>query len=214
MAMSTKSKLRTSLITILLLLSSSVVTGAVTQQTKPVQPSAETIRAAVQELFGPAAEPAVGFNPYFVKGDFDGDGNEDVLVVVRIRPGRVAFPKNVKVLNPFGYGPAPASATEPRIALALIHGSRSGWATQLAAAKFLLLGASPILIRQNHRANSSDEAKDLMSLKRKRSRRSRNDPWPPAAARGDGIVLGTEATDSILYWDGKTYRWKEASGGE
>jgi hypothetical protein len=82
--------------------------------------------------------------------------------------------------------------------------------------KFLLLWETPILILNYGRVTSpaSQDRKDLMELLAKRSVKFRADGWPPATAKGDSIVLGTEATDSILYWNGKNYRWEEAAGGE
>lgn len=218
--MITKSKLRTSLIAVLVLLSSSFVfgAGAFIQQTKPVQPTAESVRAAVEEFFEATAEPVAGFNPYFVRGDFNGDGAGDVLIVVRLKRGRGALPKDVKTTNPFGYGPKPeplpVAANAPTLALAVIHGNKAGWQTSPAVGKFILLGDSPVLILQEDRLSDPGAEKHLMSLQKKRGRRARADDWPPAAARGDGIVVETEATESILYWDGRTYRWKEAAGGE
>jgi hypothetical protein len=50
-----------------------------------------------------------------------------------------------------------------------------------------------------------------MEIISKRGKRRRGATRPPAAAKGDAILLGTEATESILYWNGKTYRWEEFS---
>jgi hypothetical protein len=85
-----------------------------------------------------------------------------------------------------------------------------------AAEKFLLVGQSPVLILNYSRVATGDPdaVKTLIELLGKRSRRLRDLGWPPTAAKGDAIILGTEATDSILYWNGKTYRWQEAEGGE
>ena len=194
---------------VLLLLVSSNLSAATTAT--PIQDQ-ETLRRTVQTVFGPTVAPVTGFNPFFLTGDFNGDGAQDVVIVVRLSSGRSALAKDVRVGNPFGYGAIAANAET--LALAIIHGGKGGWQTSPPVGKFVLLGESPVLILQSARTASADESGDLMSLKRKRARRMRGDPWPPAAARGDAIVLATEATDSILYWDGKTYRWKEAAGGE
>jgi hypothetical protein len=53
-----------------------------------------------------------------------------------------------------------------------------------------------------------------MEIVKKRGRRVRGAMSTPAAARGDAVLLGTEAADSTLYWNGKTYRWVESEGGE
>jgi hypothetical protein len=82
--------------------------------------------------------------------------------------------------------------------------------------KFLLLGQTPLLILDYGRVTSAEpqDRKGLLELLKKGSSRYRADGWPPATAKGDAIVLGTEATDSILYWNGKNYRWEEAAGAE
>ncbi|HEV7683055.1 MAG TPA: hypothetical protein VGO68_13080 [Pyrinomonadaceae bacterium] len=152
-------------------------------------------------------------------GDFNGDGARDILVVVRIKGSRTELAPDVKIYNPFERPKAiypEDPATNPTLALAVIHGSKPGWQTPPALETFLLFGQTPILILNYSRAASSEAAdqKGLMELLTKRSTKYRGDGWPPATAKGDSIVLGTEATDSILYWNGKTYRWEEAAGGE
>ena len=84
-----------------------------------------------------------------------------------------------------------------------------------AAGKFLLFGESPVLILEDDRAQSKglEGRVKLMEIISKHGRR-RGPLGAPAAARGDTILLGTEAADSILYWNGKTYRWKELEDGE
>ncbi len=193
-------------------------------QTKPLaKASQSTQSAAVIEVlktsFGPALEPAIRFKPFYLTGDFNGDGVQDVAIVVRIKGRRRDLAPDVKVLNPFDDGPRvtfPADpAAEPTLAFAIIHGSAAGWKTSQPAGKFLLLGESPILILEYDRSTGKPEdAKDLMEIMTKRARRRRGQAWPPATAKGDSIVLETEAINSILYWNGKTYRWEESEGGE
>ena len=188
-------------------------------QTKTNQPSQSTLGDALQTSFGSAVEAVTAFKPFYLTADFNGDGAQDVLIVVRIKGHASELPKDVKVLNPFGYGTRPAfpadPTTKPTLALAIIHGSRGGWQNSPAAGKFLLVGKSPILILENDRATSGypDALTNLMNVTIKRGKRPR-DPWFPAAARFASILLGTEAADSILYWNGRTYRWKELGGGE
>jgi len=132
--------------------------------------------------------------------------------VVRIKLRRSELSKDVRVLNPFyndpSYGPAyPADpAAKPTLAFAIIHGAKAGWKTSESTEKFLLVGASPILAMELDREKSAPDSG--MELMRKRAR-PRKRGWPPAAAKGDSIYLPTEGSDSILYWNGKTYRWEE-----
>jgi hypothetical protein len=188
-------------------------------QTKTSQLSPATLREALKTSFGLAVEAVTTFKPYYLTGDFNGDSAQDILIVVRIKGPRTALESDVKNYNPFErpkaiYPDDPAA--NPTLAFAIIHGSRPGWQTPPALEKFLLFGQSPILVLNYNRVTSSESSdkKDLIELLTKRSTRYKADGWPPAAAKGDCVVLGTEATDSILYWDGKNYRWEEAAGGE
>ncbi|MGH9932816.1 MAG: hypothetical protein ACREA9_26740, partial [Pyrinomonadaceae bacterium] len=186
---------------------------------KTNQPSQSALREVLQTSFGSAVEVVTAFKPFYLTGDFNGDGAQDILIVVHITGPRAELAVDVKVYNPFerpkATFPADPSAN-PTLALAIIHGSKPGWQTPTALEKFLLFGQTPILILNYGRVMNGEpqDRKDLMELLTKRSTRFRGDGWPPASAKGDSIVLGTEATDSILYWNGKTYRWEEAAGGE
>lgn len=193
--------------------------SAQTKPGEPRQPTQATLTQALKTSFGSAVEAVTAFKPFYVTGDFNGDGAEDILIVVRLKGPRAALESDVKIYNPFGRPKAifpDDAAANPRLALAIIHGSRSGWQTPPALEKFLMFGDSPVLILNNSRAVSTEPAdkKGLMELLTKRSKRYKADGWPRPAAKGDSIVLGTEATDSILYWNGKNYRWEEAAGGE
>jgi hypothetical protein len=156
------------------------------------------------------------FRPFHLTGDFNGDGGQDILIVVRLKGRRSELPPDVKLLNPFYRTEGPAFPADPSaiptLAFVIIHGTKAGWKTPPTAAKFLLVGESPILILENERAmGRPEDAKGLMELISKRGKRRRGATRPPAAAKGDAILLGTEATESILYWNGKTYRWEEFS---
>jgi hypothetical protein len=195
------------------------LSGQRNPQTKPSQAGQSAVVAGVLKAsFGSALEAANKFKPYYLTGDFNGDGAQDILIVTRIKGQQSELESDVKIYNPFErpkavYPTDPAA--NPTLALAIIHGSRPGWQTPPALEKFLLFGSSPVLILNHSRLVSSEvqDKQSLMELKKKSARR-RGDDWPPLAAKGDGILLGTEATDSILYWTGKNYRWEEAAGGE
>ena len=182
------------------------------------RPSTAAVVGALKKSFGSALEAANKFKPFYLTGDFNGDGSQDILIVAHLKGQRSELESDVKIYNPFerpkAIYPADPSAN-PTLALAIIHGSAPGWQTPPALEKFLLFGSSPVLILNHSRLISTEtQAKqDLMELKKKSAKR-RGDDWPPPAAKGDSIVLGTEATDSILYWNGKNYRWEEAAGGE
>jgi hypothetical protein len=219
---------RTSVGSLLLLIVGCVFTiaaetlGASAQTTKQTKANQSNQTAAVTEAlkasFGSSLEAVTAFNPFYLTGDFNGDGAQDIVIVTRIKGRRGDLPPDVKVINPFYRvaGPSyPADpAAKPTLAFAIIHGTKAGWKNAQMVGKFLLVGESPILIMENDRATGRPEdAKNLMEIKSKLGKR-RGATWPPAAAKGDSIILETEAITSILYWNGKNYRWEEAAGGE
>ena len=169
-----------------------------------------SVDEAIKGSFGSVVWPATTFRPYYVTGDFNGDGVQDLAAVVLIKEKRGALPKEVRIMNPFDDRPKinfPQNpATEHKLALAIIH----GWKTPQAV-KFLLVGESPILVLEYDRATSSnpEDAKSLFEVMAKGSKRRRGQKFP-RTARGDVILLGTEiGGDSTLYWNGRTYVWED-----
>ena len=147
-------------------------------QTKPLAKASQSTQSAtvievLKTSFGPALEPATRFKPFYLTGDFNGDGAQDIAIVVRIKGQRRDLAPDVKILNPFDDGPRVTfpvdSATKPTLALAIIHGTATGWKTSQPAGKFLLLGESPVLILEYDRsAGKPEDAKDLMEIMTKR----------------------------------------------
>jgi hypothetical protein len=193
---------------------------AQTRDPKKVPPGQTAAVAEVlRTSYGSTVEAVTAFKPYYVLGDLNGDGGEDIVIAVRIKGQRNDLPADVKIYNPFerpkAVWPADPAAT-PTLALAIIHGGKANWKTAPPLEKYLLFGQSPVLILNYGRVTSGDPeaVKTLIELLQNGSKRLKDFGWPPAAAKGDSIILGTEATDSILYWNGKNYRWEEAAGGE
>ena len=186
--------------------------GQTVQPIRQSKTSQSEVIEALQADFGPAVEAVTAFKPFYLTGDFNGDGEQDIVVVVRIKERRSALPKDVRVIDPFqGGGPSgfPANpAAENKLALAIIH----SWKTSRPAGKFLLIGESPILILEYDRVTSSEpeDRKNLIELMSKRGKRRKGERLPPGS-KGDVILLGTEVGgDSKLYWNGKTYRWEDS----
>jgi len=167
-----------------------------------------SVDEAIKGSFGSVVQPATRFKPYYVTGDFNGDGVQDLAVVVLIKERRSALPKDLRIMNPFD-GPKinfPANPTsDHKLALAIIH----GWKTTQGT-KFLLVGESPILILEYDRmaSASGEDRNDLIELMARAKRRK--DVTFPRTARGDVILLFTEVGgESTLYWNGRTYVWKD-----
>jgi len=193
-----------------LLLKSAIViaAGALGAASSAAQPlTRASLSAAVQTSFGSLLEAVTYSKPFYLTGDFNGDGIQDLAIVVRVKGGRSSLPKDVRVLNPFDPGSGITFPTDPakenKLAIALIH----SWKTAQPAGKFLLIGESPILILENSRPTSGPEAGDMKLLARTARRRNF-----PRAAKGDVILLVTEVGgDSQLYWNGKTYLWEDSA---
>jgi hypothetical protein len=176
-----------------------------------LQPAA--VAAALQTNFGSAVEASSAFKPFYVVGDFNGDGAQDIAAVVLIKAGRSALPKDVRLLNPFEFEQKikyPAyPATANKLALAIIH----GWRNPKPSGKYLLIGESPILILDHQRVTSAQPADrvNLIGLLNKVGRRPKGSTFP-RGAKGDVILLGNQVGDnSPLYWNGRTYVWEDSA---
>jgi len=176
-------------------------------------PQPDAVSATLQTNFGAAVEASTAFKPFYVTGDFNGDGAQDIAIVVLIKAGRSALPKDVRTLNPFELERKikfPANpATENKLALVIIH----GWKNPKPSAKYLLIGDSPVLILDYQRVTSDQPAdrQNLIGLLNRRGRRPKGSTFPPGA-KGDVILLGNQVgDDSPLYWNGRTYVWEDSA---
>ena len=174
---------------------------------------ANVVVAALHANFSSALEASTAFKPFYVTGDFNGDGAPDLAVVVRIKQGRSALPKDVRLLNPFASERGitfPANpATDNKLALVIIH----AWKMPQPSGRFLLLGDSPVLILDYSRVTSAaaEDRRDLIAVLSKRGKRRKGETFP-RTAKGDVILLGNQVGDnSPLYWNGRTYIWEDSA---
>ncbi|WP_411706367.1 hypothetical protein [Edaphovirga cremea] len=191
--------------------------GQANPQTTQTAQSNETqsgnTTAALQTNFGSVVEASTAFKPFYVMGDFNGDGAEDMAIVVRIKERRSTLPKDVRILNPFELDKKITSpgnpATENKLALVIIH----SWRAPQPAGKYMLIGESPILILEYDRAISNQPAdrNELIGLMSRSGKRRKGETFP-RRAKGDVITLPTEiGGDSFLYWNGRTYVWEDVA---
>ena len=159
--------------------------------------------SAIRRLFGAGLEAAKDRRPYFLTGDFNGDARQDLLLLVHLKQAQGGLPKDVVVLNPWGYEKKDSQGASD-LALAIIHGAGAGWDSAAPpAGKYLLRD------REYFSTPTWDgptpEGTSLLSLRKKRP--GNRAEAAPRMAKGDAIMIPTEAgIDIYLYWDGKTYK--------
>lgn len=173
------------------------------------------VTEAINQHYNGGVAAATQFKPFYVSGDFNADSATDVLAVVRLKVERSQLPKDVRVVNPFGFSditrPNQSSSAEGEgvaLCLAIMHGGKG---SDKVAAKYLLLGGAPLLILDNGRTQP-DDVKGLMSvIAASRTRQRRYAEYRiPATARGAWIRVSTQVGDGFIYWDGKTYHFTDS----
>ncbi len=174
--------------------------------TEPPDPT--EIRNAVARVFENAATPDASRNPNFAVGDFNGDGSEDLAVVVKANENSLGEinnelanwlledPRNVALPNagPTARIPAgkPVRAEKGDTLLAIIHGvGPQGWRAPEAKQTFLLKNAagSNVVVQS---------AKDLRNIKDKQKLPS---------LKGDAISETVGGKSGLVFWTGAKYAW-------
>lgn len=137
-------------------------------------------------------------------GDFNGDGKPDVLMVVKVLVTKVPSATCVKTMYPFGG----ETAGKGRLQFLVLQSKANGPMPDFARFdKLLLDGDSPILVLRQEGMTSDMErigpgARAVRELK-----------LSPRRMRGEGVLLGTEAVEAILYWNGTRYVLHEDPAG-
>jgi hypothetical protein len=175
-------------------------------------PTAEEAASALKRVFGEDLVPEKGSRPTFIAGDFNGDDSQDLAVIVRPAPGKLADinselanwiiqDANSFFIPPSGVHVVPLPAkSDPKAAegeelLAIIHGhgpqgwrspdSRQAYLVKHAAATFL--GKSPSIgqksIRMMHLPVKTEIIEEMRSNKK-----------------------------GFLFWTGQAYAWHPSQG--
>jgi hypothetical protein len=156
----------------------------------------------VQQEIGSKAKPALGIisEPVYVLTDFNGDGFLDVAIVVSIEQGRDELKSHgVRYLDVDPFSKTNGRELEPNekmgqncLGLAILHGSSKQWDLRAVTDKFIVYDCFSSIRRVP---------------KNVPIRRGRRSTGPPPRLKGDAIVLDLESgAQSLVYWDGKTYR--------
>ena len=163
-------------------------------------PDLNAVQDAVNRVFKDKARIDMSRKPYFVAGDFNGDGSQDIAVVLQPTPEKLAdlneeFP-NWILKNPFAPG---AESRVPRLRvaahdslLAVIHGyGTKGWRDPEATQTFLLKNA----------IGSGMNARDAKDV------RKANSGTKTPHLSGDVISQVVNGSQGYLYFADATYSW-------
>ena len=170
------------------------------QPTAPVSsPQFTEVHEAVKRVFKNAALIDESRSPSFVAGDFNGDGSEDIAVIIKTAPGKVSdmnqqFPPWI-LKDPFVNsepGMTPLRVSERETLLAVIHGyGAGGWHDSQATQTYLLKNVlgEKIETRTKAEAIAVNQGKKLPQL------------------QGDLISEVLGGKPGYLYYAGSTYLW-------
>lgn len=169
-------------------------------------------RIKVLRVFEGAVVVAENPGTLIMTGDFNGDGWQDLAVVVRCAPGKadklndpyanwtVESPRRIRppemrymTLQPLPHPPSREPIHAGDLLLAIIHGDGpAGWRNPKASQAFLLYNAvgKELSVKNFRRAIASPERKHAL---------------PPL--RGDVITQVFEEQTGFVYWLGGEYLW-------
>jgi len=162
----------------------------------------EELSDLVRQQVSSKVKPAVGVisEPVYVLSDFNGDGFKDVAVVVVVEEGRDQLKNHgVRYLDVDPFSKTNGRELEPTekmghncLGLVFLHGSAKDWDPRTISDKFFIYDCFSS-IRQVPKGVPI--------------RRGRTSAGPPPRLKGDAIVLDLESgAQTLVYWDGKTYR--------
>jgi hypothetical protein len=169
------------------------------QMAKLPPPDLEQVQQAVKRVFKDSAVVDVSQQPSFVPGDFNGDLSQDLAVIVKPGPGKLAeineeFPNWIlrDLFRPREAGTPPLRVEENEVLLAIIHGFGSdGWRDSQATQTYLLKNAAGtgIGVQTGREFAAANTGKALPGL------------------HGDLISQVIRGTAGYLYYAGATYSW-------
>ena len=170
-------------------------------------PKANEIKEAVARVFANVAAADTTRVPNFVIGDFNGDGSEDLAVIVKPNEGMLGEvnsevanwiledPKRVFIpgqKTPAAPPAKPIHAEKGDTLLAIIHGVGSkGWRNPEAKQTFLLKNGA---------------GAEMMAQGAKSLRGSKDNQKPPSL-KGDAIRQTIGGKPGLIVWTGAKYAW-------
>jgi hypothetical protein len=173
-------------------------------------PKPEEVRAAAARVYKDAVAIDMGHQPSYIVGDFNGDGSEDIAIVVKPAknkleeinsevanwivedPRQILLPDPNKTVQRLPQNPGPVKVQPDDLLLTIIHGYKDkGWRNTEARQAYLLdnaVGASMI----------TAPLKDLQSANGNKNGVMRS---------GDVIKQTLAGEQGFLYWTGAKYAW-------
>jgi hypothetical protein len=193
-----------------------------TEKIKQPPPKPEEVSEALKRVFNDVVNLDTGRSPYFVAGDFNADGSEDLAIVVKPADTEMAIlaindelanwlirePKKVIVAralqdvraNEIHSKPDPIRKGDEMIAI--IHGfGQNGWRDPAAKQTFLLKDAV---------------GSDMRTMQVKELEKSKADlPLVNGQVirNGDVIAQTQDAKTGLIFWTGSQYSWYWQAGG-
>lgn len=166
------------------------------------QDQLQQVRSVIRTGFGPKVEveSALSSDPFYLLGDFNGDGFQDIAVLVNIEQARPDLKKhNVKFVDASPWSSTNGRQIDPEsqdshncLGVAIIHGTVSGWKGADITDKFMFYDCFSAfrLVRKGQRI-----------------RRGSGSQGATPRPKGDSIFLDLESgATALVYWNGKTYR--------
>jgi len=173
-------------------------------------PKPEEVREVAARVYKDAVAIDMGHQPGYIVGDFNGDGSEDIAVVVKPAknkleeinsevanwtvedPRQVLLPDPNKTVQRLPQNPGPVKVQPDALLLTIIHGYKDkGWRNPEARQAYLL----------NNAVGTSMTAaplKDLLSADGNKNGVMRS---------GDVIKQTLAGEPGFLYWTGAKYAW-------
>jgi hypothetical protein len=187
--------------------------GQAAADPKPVTLS--DVRETLARVYKNAVVLDVSRSPSYFVGDFDGDGSQDIAVIVKpVRAGLAEInsevsswiledPRTIKLPNshrgtqPLPPKPPPVRVIEGDLILAIVHGyGPQGWRSPEAQRAYLLRNAVGDELKKETREQVANERKDKDSLR---------------GLRGDVISETLAGQSGFLYFTGAKYAWNVPS---
>ena len=170
------------------------------QQTKPPDtspPTLDEVQQAVRRVFKDSALLDSNHKPNYIAGDFNGDLSQDLAVVLKVAPGKIAEMNEELPMwmlrDPFAQAGTPRPKVEEKdILLAIIHGyGPNGWRDSEATQTYLLKNAagSQMAVQPGKEFVAANQGKKLPRL------------------HGDLISETVHGTPGFLYYANTTYAW-------